>query len=298
MPFCTTCGAELAPNAKFCGSCGTVVEQDAPAQPAPQPVAPQQPQYQQPVAPQPAPQPVAPQPAPQPVAPQQPKVQPAAPQQAQHQQASKMKIDYLPNVEHEKTKMFTWAGILGALISVALLFISKTSDYRPSYVWYALTIVAQGFTCIAMVNIFFSLRKGLNGYPATMPLLLRTTAILNIVTASMIILTAILVLIGGSGIHKTIKTLGDIYPVALMLLHLCLIVVAVKLLDAYEGNMKPMAIALLVIPCITLVMERLAMTARGSSVETMATLSTIGMQGASCYAFYMSYQIFTGKKLF
>ena len=54
MTPCPTCGRELGPNARFCGSCGTPVAQHQQQQPFPQ----QQPLYQPPPEPQTIPQPL------------------------------------------------------------------------------------------------------------------------------------------------------------------------------------------------------------------------------------------------
>lgn len=268
MPFCTMCGAKMTPEAKFCGSCGTAVELVENQQVSPQQAAPSQPQYQQ-----------------------------APPQQVVPSLLNKTKIDRLPNAEHNKTLRFMWAGIVGALISVAMLFVSRTSGWHLNSTYYAMTIVSQGFACIAMVNIFYSLRKGLEGYPVAMPQLLKATATLNMVIAGIIIVAAVLVLLGGLGISKLVRTLGDVCSIASLAYLVCFVIVAVKLLGAYEGKMKTMAITLLVIPGITLLMVLLEMGSRGRT-DALTVLFTLGVQGASCYLYYLSYQIFTGKRLF
>lgn len=67
MSYCTNCGSQLAPGARFCTSCGTPTESaaplaapaasaGAPQQPQPQQFQPQQPQQQQPQQQQPQPQ--------------------------------------------------------------------------------------------------------------------------------------------------------------------------------------------------------------------------------------------------
>ncbi|MCQ2195968.1 MAG: zinc ribbon domain-containing protein [Bacteroidaceae bacterium] len=307
MPFCTMCGAELAPEAKFCSSCGTAVEQ-----PAPQQTTPQQPPYQQPASQQPPYQQAAPQqppyqqPAPQQpqyqqAAPQQPPYQQPQPQQSQYQQArqsvSKQKIDYLPNAANDKTTRFMWAGVVAALIGVALLFIGKTSGYHLNGIWYGLSIASTGMTCIALVSIFLSLRKGLVGQTVAMPQLLNATAILNVVVTGISLLASVLVLLGDSGTYKVVRTLLDLYGIASLAYLVCFVIVAIKLLGAYEGNMKTMAIVMLVVPGISLLMVLLELGSRRQS-EAITVLFTIGVQGASCYLYYLAHQIFTGKKLF
>lgn len=304
MPFCTMCGAELAPEAKFCSSCGTAVQQVQPQQ-----VAPQQPQYQETQPQQAMPQ----QPQYQEAQPQQPQYQQAAPQQNQYQQAapqqpqyqqaapqqtaSKQKIDYLPNAANDKTTRFMWAGVIAALLGVALLFIGKTSGYHLNSIWYGLSIASTGMTCIAMVSIFLSLRKGLAGQPVAMPQLLNATAILNMVTSGITILVTVMVLLESSSIYKLIRTLSDLYSIASLAYLVCFVIVAIKLLGAYEGNMKTMAIVMLVVPGISLLMVLLELGSRRQS-EAITVLFTIGVQGASCYLYYLAHQIFTGKKLF
>ena len=310
------CGAELAPEAKFCGSCGAAVEQGepqqpqyqepAPQQPQYQPAAPQQPQYQQ-AAPQqsqyqpqqPQYQQAAPQqPQYQQAAPQQPQYQQAAPQQPQYQQAapqqpvSKQKIDYLPNAANDKTTRFMWGGVAAALMAVALLFISRTSGYHLNSIWYGMSIASTRLSCIAMVSIFLSLRKGLAGQ-TVMPQLLNATAILNVVVTGISLLAAVLVLLGDSGIYKVIRTLSDLYEIGSLAYLVCFVIVAVKLLMAYEGNMKNLAIVMLVVPAIGLLMVLLE-----SRTKAVTILFTVGIQGAYCYLYYLAHQIFTGKKLF
>ena len=337
MPYCTMCGAELAPEAKFCGSCGAAVEQGEPQQPQYQEPAPQQPQYQQaaPQQPQYQPQQAAPQQPqyqPQQAAPQQPQYQQAAPQQPQYQQAapqqtqyqqaapqqpqyqqaqpqyqqaqpqyqqaapqqpvSKQKIDYLPNAANDKTTRFMWGGVAAALMAVALLFISRTSGYHLNSIWYGMSIASTGLSCIAMVSIFLSLRKGLAGQ-TVMPQLLNATAILNVVVTGISLLAAVLVLLGDSGTYKVIRTLSDLYEIGSLAYLVCFIIVAVKLLMAYEGNMKNLAIVMLVVPAIGLLMVLLE-----SRTKAVTILFTVGIQGAYCYLYYLAHQIFTGKKLF
>ena len=308
------CGAELAPNAKFCGFCGASVEQDSPAQPAPQQpqyqpqqAAPQQPQYQpQQAAPQ------QPQYQPQQAAPQQPQYQQAQPQQPQYQQAqpqyqqaqpqyqqaqpqqpvSKPKIDYLPNAANDRTTRFMWGGVAAALIAVALLFISRTSGYHLNGIWYGLSIASTGLSCIAMVSVFLSLRKGLAGQSAVMPQLFNATAILAVVMAGLSLLAAILVLLGDSGVYKVVRTLSDLYEIASLAYLVCFVIVAVRLLMAYEGTMKNLAIVMLVVPAIGLLMVLLE-----SRSKAVTILFTVGIQGAYCYLYYLAHLIFTGKKL-
>ena len=313
------CGAELAPEAKFCGSCGAAVEQGEPQQPQYQEPAPQQPQYQQaaPQQPQYQPQQAAPQQPqyqPQQAAPQQPQYQQAAPQQAQpqyqqaqpqyqqaqpqYQQAqpqqpvSKPKIDYLPNAANDKTTRFMWGGVAAALMAVALLFISRTSGYHLNGIWYGMSIASTGLSCIAMVSIFLSLRKGLAGQ-TVMPQLLNATAILNVVVTGISLLAAVLVLLGDSGTYKVIRTLSDLYEIGSLAYLVCFVIVAVKLLMAYEGIMKNLAIVMLVVPAIGLLMVLLE-----SRTKAVTILFTVGIQGAYCYLYYLAHQIFTGKKLF
>ena len=313
MPYCTMCGAELAPEAKFCGSCGAAVEQGEPQQPQYQEPAPQQPQYQPqqaaPQQPQYQPQQAAPQqpqyqqaapqqPQYQQAAPQQPQYQQAAPQQPQYQQAapqqpvSKQKIDYLPNAANDRTTRFMWGGVAAALMAVALLFISRTSGYHLNGIWYGMSIASTGLSCIAMVSIFLSLRKGLAGQ-TVMPQLLNATAILNVVVTGLSLLAAVLVLLGDSGIYKVIRTLSDLYEIGSLAYLVCFVIVAVKLLMAYEGNMKNLAIVMLVVPAIGLLMVLLE-----SRTKAVTILFTVGIQGAYCYLYYLAHQIFTGKKLF
>ena len=331
MPYCTMCGAELAPEAKFCGSCGAAVEQGEPQQPQYQEPAPQQPQYQpQQAAPQqPQYQQAAPQqaqPQYQQAQPQQPQYQQAAPQQPQYQQAqpqyqqaqpqyqqaqpqyqqaqpqyqqaqpqqpvSKQKIDYLPNAANDKTTRFMWGGVAAALMAVALLFISRTSGYHLNSIWYGMSIASTGLSCIAMVSIFLSLRKGLAGQ-TVMPQLLNATAILNVVVTGISLLAAVLVLLGDSGTYKVIRTLSDLYEIGSLAYLVCFVIVAVKLLMAYEGIMKNLAIVMLVVPAIGLLMVLLE-----SRTKAVTILFTVGIQGAYCYLYYLAHQIFTGKKLF
>ena len=325
------CGAELAPEAKFCGSCGAAVEQGEPQQPQYQEPAPQQPQYQpQQAAPQqPQYQQAAPQqaqPQYQQAQPQQPQYQQAAPQQPQYQQAqpqyqqaqpqyqqaqpqyqqaqpqyqqaapqqpvSKQKIDYLPNAANDKTTRFMWGGVAAALMAVALLFISRTSGYHLNSIWYGMSIASTGLSCIAMVSIFLSLRKGLAGQ-TVMPQLLNATAILNVVVTGINLLAAVLVLLGDSGIYKVIRTLSDLYEIGSLAYLVCFVIVAVRLLMAYEGIMKNLAIVMLVVPAIGLLMVLLE-----SRTKAVTILFTVGIQGAYCYLYYLAHQIFTGKKLF
>ncbi|MBQ0020989.1 MAG: zinc ribbon domain-containing protein [Bacteroidales bacterium] len=318
MPFCTMCGAELAPEAKFCGSCGAAVEQAQPQQAVPQQpqyqprqAVPQQPQYQpQQAAPQ------QPQYQPQQAVPQQaqPQYQQAVPQQAQpqyqqvppqyqqaqsqYQQAqpqqpvSKPKIDYLPNAANDKTTRFMWGGVAAALIAVALLFISRTSGFHLNGIWYGLSIASTGLSCIAMVSVFLSLRKGLAGQSAVMPQLFNATAILAVVVAGLSLLAAVLMLLGDSGVYKVIRTLSDLYEIASLAYLVCFVIVAVRLLMVYEGTMKNLAIVMLVVPAIGLLMVLLE-----SRSKAVTILFTIGIQGAYCYLYYLAHLLFTGKKL-
>lgn len=185
-----------------------------------------------------------------------------------------------------------WGGVAAALMAVALLFISRTSGYHLNSIWYGMSIASTGLSCIAMVSIFLSLRKGLAGQ-TVMPQLLNATAILNVVVTGISLLAAVLVLLGDSGTYKVIRTLSDLYEIGSLAYLVCFIIVAVKLLMAYEGNMKNLAIVMLVVPAIGLLMVLLE-----SRTKAVTILFTVGIQGAYCYLYYLAHQIFTGKKLF
>lgn len=227
--------------------------------------------------------------------------QPAAPQQPMYQQPhfGKETIDQLPNAENQYTTPLTWVGIAGAFLSVVLAFVDKVDGWEISKLWCMLSLLSAACSCAAMVNIFLSLKKGLMGRPVAMPSLLTTTAILNGAMTAFTILTA-LILLGASSLSdlRNVGSMSVLTVLAGLAYFVCFIIVAVKLLGAYEGALKTLALVFIAIPVIGILMAAVAVgNATLSNVNAMSIVFTIIMQGISVYLYYLAHQIFTGRNL-
>lgn len=208
----------------------------------------------------------------------------------------KTTIDVLPNAENQYTQILTFVGLAGVVLSIIVAFIDQVESFKAYYFMSLLTSVCS---CAAMVNIFFSLRKGLTGQREAMPSLLNFSAYLNMgMTAFAVILA--LVAIGADSLDdiRSIAALTVLVGVLSIVYFVCFLIVASKLVGAYEGKLKTLGLTFLAIPAIGILMFIIGiLTADLGNISALSIIITIVMQAVNAYLYCLAYEIFTGKKL-
>lgn len=210
----------------------------------------------------------------------------------------KMTIDQLPSSNSANMPIFMGIGMLGVIISIALLFINPIGAGK-GYIYASIA----GTICsgAAMFYIYDSLKKGMQGLPVPCTSVSQWCSWLVLVQTALLVFTTFAAInavehaSSSSGMATGIA--GLLYILVAIVYFVLYIILGAKLMSNYEGKLKLLGILFIAIPIIMVVGTLCGFGVAGiGGTSTLAKVIGIVGQGLYAYVYFVAYQLIAVKK--